>query len=517
MALSVQEEATRIADPVPVAVHLRPPVRKGVTERFSSSDVQPSLEVTRFPLVARLIRNRKFQFFLILPNQIVFWAVVLLGFVGTADPGLNFGTAITWYVWFCLVFVMMVVVGRAWCVMCPFGGFAEWIQRRTFWKRTQKSLGLGRKFPARLARYGFLIPVVSFLILTWLEEFFNIAGPGNPIATSFMVIGIVASALVFFMVFERRTFCRYICPLSTLIGSVGSMGSVAGFRTKDREVCLSCTTKDCMRGSADGYGCPWYTWPGSADSNLYCGLCSECYKSCPEGNVGLFLQKPLTSVVAPRRRRIDVAWGIALLFGLVLYQQFNATNVFAAIDNWLNTELHFPQYPNPVDYLGFIIVGAALVSGVAWLVSKAFANRSLRFDQPGNFIEKKSQFRTYFMPIAYGLIPIVGADYFARQLPKFLKYSPRVVPAVMHIFGFASAKSSLFHLSIMTNGWIVFTQVAVIVVGTLASAWSMWRITRRELVSVSRGHIGIYMSTLAIVLASGVATAVLYVIMHAAN
>ena len=294
MRVDVREPVTDLVDPIPAAVRLRSTDHTGLAERFGPSDPEPGLELTRDPRVARLLRNRKFQFLLILPNQIVFWTVIFVGIAGTAIPGLNFGAAITWYIWFCLVFVMMVVVGRAWCAMCPFGGFAEWVQRRTFWRRTQKALGLGRKFPEPLARLGFLIPVASFLLLTWIEEFFNIAAPGNPADTSWMVVGIVSSALLFFLVFERRTFCRYVCPLSTLIGTVGSMGSVAGFRTKDRDVCLSCSTKSCMRGGDDGYGCPWYTWPGSADSNLSCGLCTECFKACPEGNVGLFLQRPLT-------------------------------------------------------------------------------------------------------------------------------------------------------------------------------------------------------------------------------
>ena len=154
------------ADPVSAAVRLGPPRRAGIEERFAATDPEPGLEITRNPRVARLVRNRLFQFLLILPNQIVFWTVIFVGVLGTAIPGLNFGDAITWYVWFCLVFVMMVVVGRAWCAMCPFGGFAEWIQRRSFWRRTQKTLGLGRKFPEPLARLGFLIPVVSFLVLT---------------------------------------------------------------------------------------------------------------------------------------------------------------------------------------------------------------------------------------------------------------------------------------------------------------------------------------------------------------
>ncbi len=518
MAIDLQQHrSTGQADPIPAAVHLRPAVRSGIEERFGASDPEPGLELTRNPRVARLVRNRKFQFLLILPNQIVFWTVIFVGLAGTAVPGLNFGAAITWYVWFCLVFVMMVVVGRAWCAMCPFGGFAEWVQRRTFWQRTQKVLGLGRKFPEPLARLGFLIPVASFLLLTWIEEFFNIAGPGNPADTSWMVVGIVSSALIFFLVFERRTFCRYVCPLSTLIGTVGSMGSVAGFRTKDREVCLSCQTKDCMRGGNDGYGCPWYTWPGSADSNLSCGLCSECFKGCSEGNVGLFLQKPLTSVIVPRRRRADVAWGIAILWGLVVFQQFNATNVYASMDSWLNKYLLVPHYPDPVDYVGIIAAVTILTAGLVWLIAKALGRNDAVPTGPTNFVDRKSRFRNFFVPMAYGLIPVVGADYFARQLPKFFKHSARVVPAVAHIAGFGSAKSSIYGFHILSDGWIVVVQVLVIVAGTAAAAWATWRIAGRELVPVSRNALAVRLTTLGVVLAFGALASVLYVLMHAAS
>ncbi|HEX2807215.1 MAG TPA: 4Fe-4S binding protein, partial [Kineosporiaceae bacterium] len=88
-------------------------------------------DLTRHRWVARWLRAPSWQFQLILPNQILFWMVIVVGLVGTSDPELNFATAITWYVWFCLVFVLVVTTGRGWCAACPFGGLAEWIQRRT--------------------------------------------------------------------------------------------------------------------------------------------------------------------------------------------------------------------------------------------------------------------------------------------------------------------------------------------------------------------------------------------------
>ncbi len=524
-----------LEDPAITPVKLRPPHREGAQEHFAPTE--GDFDVSRNKIVDKALRSRKFQFLLILPNQIVFWLVILSGLVGTVDPNINFGTAITWYLWFCIVFVMMVVVGRAWCAMCPFGGFAEWIQRRTFWKRkNSRPLTLGLKLPARWAGYGLEISVVAFLVLTWIEEYFGIAGPGNPRDTSLMVLGIVGSALIFFLVFERRTFCRYVCPLSSLIGSVGAAGTAAGFRTRDREVCLACKTKDCMRGGENGYGCPWYTWAGSADSNLLCGLCSECYKSCPSGNVGLFIQRPLKSVVAPVRRRYDVAWAVAILAGLVAYQQVNAFSWYAPIDNRFNRYIHeglaiptsITHYPDPIIYAGMITLGALFLAGLAWVV-KGLAGDSrsaLASGGPGAAVsvrgggtalvtQARSTFRTWFAPIMYGLIPAVGMDYFSRQLPKFFQDIPALPLSILHPFGFHS--KLLYHYSLMTNWGVVYAQLAVMAFGTLGSLIVMWRISKRDLEPIAARPAVARVASLLVVLGIGVTMAVMYVPMHAAH
>ena len=509
----VQLPPTPAGDPLSEAIRLRPVQRKGVNERFSASDPSPRLELTSHPAIARLVRQRWLQFFMILPNQIIFWAVIFIGLFGVADAGLNFATAITWFLWFCLIFVLMVGIGRAWCAICPFGGFGEWLQRRTLWRRTQKTLGLGLTFPPSWARFGFLISAGTFLGLTYFEEFFNIAGPGDPWYTSTMVLGIVFSAAATFLIFERRTFCRYVCPLTSLIGSVGSMGAVAGFRTKDREVCMSCQTKDCMRGGTEGFGCPWYTWPGSADSNLYCGLCSECYKACPQDNVGLYLQPPLTSVIAPQRRRIDIAWVVVALLGLVLYQQLNATALFGRFDDWLNAHLNFPNYPNPVDYVGTISALILATAGIAWGMSRLFGKRSTA----NVSAQPSSRFSAFFAPIAYGLIPLVGADYLARQLPKFFNHVLSIIPAIGQTFGISGANSPLADMPILTDSQIVIAQVFVIALGVFASLYATWRIASRDLIPIGRWPLGLRLATLSFVLACGVGSSVLYVLVHAAE
>lgn len=497
------------------ASRLRAPHRQGMREHFGPTD--PPVDVTRLPIIGRpltaAMKSRKFQFFAILPNEIIFMLVIGAGFFGVGTANRNFSTVITWYLWFCAVFLITVGVGRGWCQVCPFGGAGEWIQRRTFWERLKVGRGLGMKWPKSLAKFGLLPSVGVFVTLTWLEEFFNIAGPGKPILTSIMVTGIIVTAATVYLVFERRTFCRYLCPLSALVGTVGATGMAAGFRTRDRDVCVSCATKDCMRGSERGYGCPWYEWPGSATSNLTCGLCTECFKNCPHENVGLFVQAPLTSVIAPVRRRFDIAWGILILFGLVIFQQANALDSYTKLDNALNAAMHFPGYPNPVDYLGITALAAAVVAGYTWVMRTVFAARSYRV---------RTGFNDWLAPLAYGLIPLVGADYFARQLPKFWNHVPRMINAISDPFGFGWNIFGTAHLAIgkahiLSTSGVITSQVVVATIGGLAATYATARILRRDGAALSdHPRVLTVVASLVVVLIT-VGVAGLYVLMGGAE
>ncbi len=494
--------ATEAAYPEP---RLRPPEEKAAAARFADSDPGIDLTRTRFigPILTKGIGNRKFQFSVILPNQIVFWLVFIVGFVGISDPTLNFGTAITWYIWFALMFTMTLAVGRGWCMVCPFGGFGEWIQRKTFWKRAHKRLSLGWRMPPSAAKYGLVISAGVFIIMTWAEEFFNIAGPGFPYETSFMVLGIVGAAAIVFLLFERRTFCRYFCPLSSLIGSAGSNGVIAGFRTRDRQKCIECKTKECMRGGEKGYGCPWYTYPGTADTNTYCGLCSECYKACPYDNVGVYLQKPLTSVVTPRKRP-ELAWVVGLLFGLVIFQQWNALAAYTTVDDWLNRVMHFPGYPNPVDYLASIVAVALILAGIAWFISRTLAHKTL----------PARAFSSWFPPFMYGFIPLMGADFVARAMPKFWNNAAKFPASVAELFGH---HVSWADIAILPNKAVIGLEIGIAALGTLGSIYAMYRIGGRDLKTLTSHATLAKAIPAALALVIGAGVIVMFVLMNGAE
>lgn len=428
----------------------------------------PRYDLTRSPRLRRLLHKRWFQFALILPNQIIFWLVIVAGLIGRQVGPRNFATAITWYLWFCVVFVLMVGVGRGWCAMCPFGGAAEWLQRLTFFKRTRRSLGLGLTYPEKLARYGFLPAVVIFIVMTYWEEYFNIAGPGQPLYTSLLVLFIVTFAGTAFLVFERRTFCRYLCPLTPVIGTIGQMGGVAGFAAKDREVCLACETKECMRGSESGYGCPWYEYPGQTSSNSLCGLCSECFKNCPNENVGLFLQPPLASLYSGIKKRMDVAMTIVLMAGLVWFQQVNALPYasLTRLVNWLH-------YPNPLVFAASCLLPVPVLYALSRLGTLAGRYRS------GGRLD----WRRLFIDWAYMLIPLVGMDFLARQLPKLFDHVARMIAVISDPFGFGwnlfgTAHARIADRAILSIHGVVIAQVVVVALGLAGSLYAAVQIRR---------------------------------------
>jgi hypothetical protein len=233
------------------------------------------------------------------------------------------------------------------------------------------------------------------------------------------------------------------------------------------------------------------------------------------------VQRPLTSVVAPVRRRIDIAWGIALLFGLVLFQQVNALPQYGPIDNWLNSHTHFPAYPNPLDYAGVIAAVALLVAGYVWAL-RAALGRGARSTAGGAAPRRVQTFGAWLAPLAYGLIPLVGADYLARNLPRFWYNAPRIIPSLSDPFGvgwnlFGTAHSSLYNTQILDTQGVITSQVVVVGLGTLAALYATLRIVRRDM-RIATPHFSWLAAVTGLVVGlAGIGIAALYVTMGGAQ
>ncbi len=259
-------------------------------------------ELTKYKLVRALFKSRLFPFVPILINLAIFSALLLAMFTGGFSAGnYNAGIMIVWILWWVLLMLFMVpVVGRLWCMVCPFPMIGDWIQRgKLLVVGRQKSWGLNKRWPKK---WNNLWPlVILFFMTTWFSGFFTV----RPLASFILLGGIILTAILFSLFFQKRSFCLYACPVSGFQGLYANF-SLCEVRVKDPEICKGHSPKTCVVGNEKGYGCPWMEMPFDMNRNTYCGLCLECFKTCPYDNMAFNIRPSGADMVAERKRTDDM-------------------------------------------------------------------------------------------------------------------------------------------------------------------------------------------------------------------
>lgn len=261
-------------------------------------------DLTRIPIVKRIVTGRWLQWLAVTAALSFFFLAILAGLFGTPAGNRNFGIVFVWIVWWALVIMLMVpFAGRLWCAICPIPVPGEWLQRRAL---VQPRPG------ARLYTFGLKWP--KWLNNMWFQNgaFLGVALFSAVILTTPFITGVVLAlfalvALGTSLLFERRTFCRYLCPVGGFIGLYSQVAPVE-VRVKDRAVCVGHKDKSCYQGSEAGYGCPWLVFPGALQKNTYCGMCMECLKTCPLDNVAVYVRPFGADLQIDSGRRLDESY-----------------------------------------------------------------------------------------------------------------------------------------------------------------------------------------------------------------
>jgi plastocyanin len=275
--------------------------------------VRPNIPYWRAVALKRLLRWRGFQPLLMLVTLFGFVLAVMTGLFGTPVGSKNFAIIFVWIVWWALLKIVLVpLTGRLWCTMCPIPAPGEWLQRRGILvKRGNEPLSLAKKWPRRLdnvwlQNIGLLaVTVFSPIILTL------------PSVTGIVLLTFIVIAVVLSLVFERRVFCRYFCPVGGFVG-LYSLVSPLELRVKDPEVCRNHREKECYLGSAEGYGCPWMVKPWKLQRNACCGLCTECLKTCPKDNVAINLRPFGSDLLVESGRGLGEAYNALIMLTAAL-------------------------------------------------------------------------------------------------------------------------------------------------------------------------------------------------------
>ena len=288
-----------------------------IDKLFGLIDLNWRFELTKFKPIRALFKSRWFPLLPIIINLFIFVIILMAGFLGGYSAGnYNFGIMVVWILWWVmLMFVLVPGFARAWCMVCPFPIFSDWFQRRRlFGVRQGKPEGLGLKWPKPLKNMW--IMNIGFLVTTFFSGFFTV----KPFSTFVLLGGIILLAFLIGLIFEKRSFCLYVCPVSGFQG-LYSQFAASEIRRMKPELCQQHKLKTCYLGNESGYGCPWMLMPFDFKKNTYCGMCLECFKSCPYDNMGFFLRPPGVDLLTdtPREpRRLDEAYKAFIMLGIAM-------------------------------------------------------------------------------------------------------------------------------------------------------------------------------------------------------
>jgi len=182
----------------------------------------------------------------------------------------NLGNLIVWSYWWPAIVIMAIFFGRIWCMICP----VEIIT--TFFAK----IGLKRKRPKWLLS-GWAITIFYILILIIGIQGFAIHR--NPFFMAVYLLSIVLVSIVVGSIYEKNTFCRYVCPVGYLLGLYSRL-SLFGWRVKNKSICDNCKDKSCIHKkyqyNLNIKSCGVDLYPATISDNSNCILCGGCLKTC---------------------------------------------------------------------------------------------------------------------------------------------------------------------------------------------------------------------------------------------
>jgi polyferredoxin len=333
----------------------------------------------------------------------------------------NLGNLIVWSYWWPAIVIMAIFFGRIWCMVCP----VEIIT--TFFAK----IGLKRKRPKWLLS-GWAITIFYIIILFVGIQGFAIHR--NPFFMAIYLLVIVGVSIIIGSIYEKNTFCRYVCPVGYLLGLYSRL-SFFGWRVKDKSVCDTCKDKSCIHKkyqyNLNAKSCGVDLYPANITDNANCILCAGCLKTCNE-----YQSEPNINRPNPEFRYIGFANDLFKLKPLKIAEMVFVLVVSGFViseiwSEWKVTDAYLNYLPNllinPLSIENKFIVGlikGTIIFGVIptiiwllpWLIS--------------SITKAKIKIKEYFLNYGIAFIPIIAAAHLDKAILKTISR----IPYFNHLF-----------------------------------------------------------------------------------
>ncbi|BAZ44612.1 cyclic nucleotide-binding protein [Chondrocystis sp. NIES-4102] len=395
--------------------------------------------------------------------------IVLILFIAPQNRSSNFALNLFWAWWWPLILIGFPFIGRLWCAFCPFMIYGEITQKLSLILFPRQL----KKWPRNTAEKwgGWFLFALFALILLW-EELWELENTAY--LSACLLLLITAGAMIFSAIFERRFWCRYLCPIGGMNGLFAKL-SLTELRAQQGTCTAECTTYQCYKGGPakgegqETNGCPLYSHPAQLSDNRDCVLCMTCLKACPHRSVEFNLRPPgieLWTTHTPRSYEVALLF---LLLNVVFLHRLPEISTSLGL-NW--------QLENFSDHALISLLVLSLpvsIPIVAHIVHKLVGKLSNQY-KPGKFIE-----------LAYGYLPLVLAGNLAHYLRLGLNEGGRILPVTMATFGLNGDNLPII---VAHPAVIAFLQGSTLIFGVLFSILLTQKIARQPFKYLLSQHLG---------------------------
>lgn len=416
----------------------------------NESPTKKKINLLDVPFIRAFVRSRWYPGIFQWTAMIVFAVIVFQLVAGTINPSYNFGTSMTWVLWWPVIPILFLALGRFWCAVCPFGKISDIVR---------KFVGNERPMPKFLKKYGIWLIDISFILITWSDHIWGIVE--SPRGSGYLLLLLTTMVVITSVFYEKRTFCKTLCFLGGLAGNYSRAGMLELRGTP--EICKSCKSQACFKGDDKVEGCPMFQYVRTMETSADCNLCGNCVKTCPYNSIRITPRLPASELWGIKNPKIEHAFLAAVIMGIVFVQNMTMLEIWQDILGYISGVTGTLNYN--VNFTVTFVILMALPIVLLWGAAKWVSQKWPVATVKENFVR-----------FGYAIIPLDLAAHLAHNLFHSLTEGKAIWFNSLSLF----TSRVTGDLALTSTGFVQGLQYSIIIFGLVGSVYTVYRIGNKS-------------------------------------